>query len=172
MLYNVWQGITTNTFYRNILLFISHELDMKHGRFVPASCLYPPYICMYACLLQCVWPSALSSVCFAYLYIIVITIFYVCSLGYPCTYTMHLCTVSLQCIHGPGVIATHLQWWIRVWRSCIGFCIDISWCVKCSKSHCLGFLTAVLFPVLLDLKSKSAWRSQRSLRIKHTQTLS
>lgn len=58
---------------------------------------------------------------------------------------------------------THLQWWTRVWRSCIGFCTDISWCVKCSKSHCLGFLTAVktvLFLVLLDLKVSWAWRSQ------------
>lgn len=41
---------------------------------------------------------------------------------------------------------------------------DISWCVKCSKLHCLGFLTAVktvLFPVLLDLKVSQVWRPER-----------
>lgn len=143
-------------FDRNILLFISHELGMKHGRFVPASCLYPPYICMYACLLQCVWPSALSCVCFAYLYIIVTNIFYVYSLCYPCTYIHHTSLHVLFTVHTwPRSYSYTLTMVDKGLEILHWVLTDISWWVKCSKLHCLGFLTAVktvLFPVLLDLK--------------------
>lgn len=145
-------------FDRNILLFISHELSMKHGRIVTASCPYPSYVCMYACM-----PAPMCLALCTVMCVLCISVHY--------NHNYLLCMLSLLPLHihhaslqGPGVIVTHLQWWLKVWRSYVGFCTDISWCVKCSKSHCLGFLTTVktvLFPVLLDLKVSRVWRPQR-----------
>lgn len=129
---------------------------MKHGRFVPASCLYPPYICMHACMPAPMCLALCTVMCVLSISVYYSHYYFLCMLSWLPLHIHHASLHGLFTVHtGPGVIATHLQWWIRVWRSCVGFCTDISWCVKCSKSHCLGFLTAVktvLFPGVARLE--------------------
>lgn len=128
---------------------------------MPASCLYPLYICVSM-------HAALSCVCFAWLYTIITIIFYAYFLGYSCTYIMHIYMFPLRCTHhGPVATVTYLKWRPKDLKApALSFGPNVSWHIKCSKPLTLfGFLHSskkFLSPVLLDLKVKRAWRPQYS----------